>query len=108
MQEVRERLKPLDKRAVEPQQQLGAYFKIYVGNLPRKVDSYRLRQFFSQHGKVADARVMHERKTGRSRGFAFVTMAIPVDEEPAYAIAKLDGQSLDGRPLKIKSADQKH
>ncbi|KAL6658555.1 hypothetical protein ACP70R_004141 [Stipagrostis hirtigluma subsp. patula] len=108
IKEIRERLKPLDKKAVEPQQQFGAYFKMYVGNLPRKVDSYRLRQFFSQHGKVADARVMHERKTSRSRGFGFVTMAIAVDEEPAHAIAKLDGQSLDGRPLKVKSADQEH
>ncbi|KAL6658549.1 hypothetical protein ACP70R_004135 [Stipagrostis hirtigluma subsp. patula] len=106
-EEIRGRLKPLEKNAVEPKQQFGADFRIYVGNLPRKVDSNRLQQFFSQHGKVADARVMHDRKTGRSRGFGSVTMAIGLDGEPADAIAKLHGQILDGRPLKVKAADQK-
>ncbi|KAL6868159.1 hypothetical protein ACP4OV_015004 [Aristida adscensionis] len=83
----------------------GAYFRIYVGNLPRKMDSYRLRQFFSKHGKVADARVMCHRETGRSRGFGFVTMAIEVGNEPSDAISKLDGQCLDGRILRVKFAD---
>ncbi|KAJ1257026.1 hypothetical protein BS78_K233300 [Paspalum vaginatum] len=70
---------------------------IYVGNLSRKVDSHQLRQFFSKNVKVVDAR--------RSRGFGFVTMTMAVDDEPLKAIAKLDGQVLDGRPLRVKFAD---
>ncbi|KAL6658547.1 hypothetical protein ACP70R_004133 [Stipagrostis hirtigluma subsp. patula] len=88
-----------------PQPAIASTEGMYVGNLKRKVDSYQLQQFFNQHGKVADARVMHDRNTGRSRGFGFVTMATAVDEQPADAIAKLHGQSFDGRPLKVKAAD---
>nr|XP_034572698.1 28 kDa ribonucleoprotein, chloroplastic-like isoform X1 [Setaria viridis] len=103
--ETRERLEPLHSKAGEPQ--FGPYFRIYVGNLPRKVDSSQLRQFFSKHGKVADVRVMYHIKTKRSRGFGFVTMATTVDDEPAHVIAMLDGQILDGRPLRVKFAGQK-
>ncbi|KAJ1257025.1 hypothetical protein BS78_K233200 [Paspalum vaginatum] len=85
--------------------ELGPYFRIYVGNLPRRVDSNRLRQFFSKHGKVADARVMCHVNTKRSRGFGFVTLATTVDDEPSQAIAKLDGKMFDGRPMRVKSAD---
>ncbi|XBI40975.1 hypothetical protein VPH35_125489 [Triticum aestivum] len=46
---------------------------IYVGDLSPKVDSSRLRDMFSKHGKVAHARVVYD-KRGRSRGFGFVTM----------------------------------
>ncbi|KAL6658215.1 hypothetical protein ACP70R_003801 [Stipagrostis hirtigluma subsp. patula] len=96
-----------NRKAPKPdQRQFGPYFRIYVGNLPWKVDSYRLRQFFSKHGKVADARVMCHRKTGLSRGFGFVTMATTVDDELADAVAQLHGQSLDGRPLRVRLADQ--
>ncbi|TVU26380.1 hypothetical protein EJB05_28923, partial [Eragrostis curvula] len=86
------------------EQQDGSYFRIYVGNLTRKVDDYRLRQILSKHGKVADARIMYDRKTRRSRGFGFVTMMAAKDDEPADIIAKLHGQSLDGRPLQVKFA----
>ncbi|XBI03293.1 hypothetical protein VPH35_131726 [Triticum aestivum] len=47
---------------------------IYVGDLSPKVDSSRLRDMFSKHGKVARARVVYD-KRGRSRRFGFVTMA---------------------------------
>lgn len=91
MQEIREKLEqPLHRKAAEPQ--FGPFFRIYVGNLPRKVDSCQLRQFFSKHGKVADARIMCHIKTRSSRGFGFVTMATTIDDGPAHAIAKLDGQ----------------
>ncbi|CAO2141197.1 unnamed protein product [Urochloa humidicola] len=105
-EEIYDRLEALLIKG-KAKEQFGADFRVYVGNLSRKVDSYQLRQFFSKHGKVADARVMCDRKTGHSRGFGFVTMATTVDVEPAGAIAELHGQSLDGRPLRVKFADQK-
>ncbi|WVZ90182.1 hypothetical protein U9M48_036509 [Paspalum notatum var. saurae] len=103
IEEIRKRLESSYGKTAKLQ--LGPYFRIYVGNLPRKVDSYRLRWFFSKHGKVADARVMCHLNTKRSRGFGFVTLATTVDDEPAQAIAKLDGQMLDGRPMRVKFAD---
>ncbi|WVZ80306.1 hypothetical protein U9M48_027796 [Paspalum notatum var. saurae] len=90
-EEIRERIDPSYRKA--PEAQLGPSFRIYVGNLPKKVDSNRLRQFFSKLGEVADARVMCHVNTKRSRGFGFVTLA--ATDEPAQAIAKLDGKVKD-------------
>ncbi|KAJ4729340.1 28 kDa ribonucleoprotein, chloroplastic-like [Melia azedarach] len=80
-------------------------YRIYVGNLPWQVDDARLEQVFSEHGKVVNARVVCDRETGRSRGFGFVTMA---DEtELNDAIAALDGQSLDGRAIRVNVAEER-
>lgn len=67
-------------------------FRMYVGNLPWDVDSARLEQVFSEHGKVVEARVVFDRETGRSRGFGFVTMSSQTELEDA--IAATDGQVL--------------
>ncbi|RCV10706.1 hypothetical protein SETIT_2G130500v2 [Setaria italica] len=85
--------------------QFGPSFRIYVGNLPWQVDDSKLVQLFSEHGKVVDARVVYDRETGRSRGFGFVTMA--TQEELDDAIAALDGQSLDGRALRVNVAEER-
>jgi RNA recognition motif-containing protein len=45
---------------------------------------------------------MQDRFTGKSRGFAFVTMGS--DEEAQNAISKLNGQSIEGRPLTVNEA----
>ena len=65
---------------------------IYVGNLPWDIDSTRLEQVFSEHGKVVSARVVYDRDSGRSRGFGFVTMS--TETEMNDAVAALDGQVL--------------
>ncbi|TVU26381.1 hypothetical protein EJB05_28924, partial [Eragrostis curvula] len=104
-EEIRKRLqKP--KNEADSQPQLGAHFRIYVGNLPRKVGNYQLRQLFSKHGKIHDVRVIRDRRTGRSRGFGFITMSTATDEKSADAIAKLNGQCLDGRSLRVKLENQ--
>ncbi|KAK3129430.1 hypothetical protein QOZ80_6BG0479360 [Eleusine coracana subsp. coracana] len=115
-QEIRERLLHTPKinsapprstilHAEKPPRRFGPYFKIYVGNLPWEVDNSRLRQSFNGHGQVADATVVYDRKTGRSRGFGFVTMASM--KEPAVAVAALNGQVLDGRVLRVTFADDR-
>uniref|UniRef100_A0A0D9YQ81 RRM domain-containing protein n=1 Tax=Oryza glumipatula TaxID=40148 RepID=A0A0D9YQ81_9ORYZ len=48
--------------------------RIYAGDLSPQVDSLRLREMYSEHEKVAQARVAYD-KRGRSRGFGFMTMA---------------------------------
>jgi len=80
-------------------------FRIYVGNLPWQVDDARLEQVFSEHGKVVNARVVYDRETGRSRGFGFVTMAS--ETELNDAIAALDGQSLEGRAIRVNVAEER-
>ncbi|XP_042499241.1 28 kDa ribonucleoprotein, chloroplastic-like [Macadamia integrifolia] len=83
----------------------GTSFRMYVGNLPWQVDNARLEQVFSEHGKVVDARVVYDRETGRSRGFGFVTMSS--QSELDDAIAALDGQSLDGRAIRVNVAEER-
>ncbi|XP_057787938.1 28 kDa ribonucleoprotein, chloroplastic-like [Salvia miltiorrhiza] len=76
--------------------------RIYVGNLPWTVDSDRLEELFSEHGVVVSARVVSDRETGRSRGFGFVEMS--TESEMNDAISSLDGETLDGRPIKVNAA----
>ncbi|KAL3829544.1 hypothetical protein ACJIZ3_018346 [Penstemon smallii] len=95
-------------RGSEPERVPRTYepsFRMYVGNLPWQVDNSKLKQLFSEHGKVIDARVVLDRETGRSRGFGFVTMSS--EAEINDAIAALDGQDLDGRTIRVNVAEQR-
>ncbi|KAL9235596.1 hypothetical protein vseg_010342 [Gypsophila vaccaria] len=96
---------PRGSRPERPPREFEPSFRIYVGNLPWDVDNSRLEQLFSEHGKVLSARVVSDRETGRSRGFGFVTMAS--ETEMNDAIAALDGQSLDGRAIRVNVAEER-
>lgn len=56
--------------------------RIYVGNLSFQATEESLREAFAQHGEVEEVAIITDRDTGRSRGFAFVTMS---DDEQAQA-----------------------
>src|ERR1019366_7271878 len=76
--------------------------KLYVGNLSYNTTSSDLEQLFAAHGSVQSAEVIADRETGRSKGFGFVQMGS--DEEAQAAIAALNGQENDGRPLTVNEA----
>ena len=76
--------------------------KLFVGNLSFEVTENDLNDAFAAHGSVAEASVMMDRTTGRSRGFGFVTMS--TDEEAQKAIAALNGTELKGRALTVNVA----
>lgn len=76
--------------------------KLYVGSLPYSTTEQQLTELFSQHGTVQSAKVMTDRFTGQSRGFAFVEMA--TSEEAQKAITALHGTELDGRTLVVNEA----
>ena len=76
--------------------------KLYVGNLPFNTTENELQELFSQAGAVQEVTLMQDRFTGKSRGFAFVTMGS--DEEAQNAISKLNGQAIEGRPLTVNEA----
>ena len=79
--------------------------RLYVGNLSFGTTEDMLRETFSQFGEITDLRLMLDRDTGRSRGFAFVTMG---DEDGAKkAIESMDGTMLDGRPLRVNEAEER-
>ncbi|KAL8529896.1 hypothetical protein ACS0TY_007094 [Phlomoides rotata] len=88
-----------------PHRAFGASYKLYVGNLAWNVDSERLEQVFSEHGKVVSARVIPDMESGKSRGFGFVVMSS--EAEMNDAIANLDGQSLDGRAIRVNAATER-
>ncbi|PYI76639.1 MAG: hypothetical protein DMF01_03655 [Verrucomicrobia bacterium] len=60
--------------------------KLYVGNLPFSTTENELQELFSQAGAVQEVTLMQDRFTGKSRGFAFVTMGS--DEDAQNAISK--------------------
>ncbi len=76
--------------------------KLYVGNLPFNTTENELQELFAQAGAVQEVTLMQDRFTGKSRGFAFVTMGS--EEEAQNAISKLNGQAMEGRPLTVNEA----
>ena len=76
--------------------------KLFVGNLDYTVTSDELRDLFSQAGTVADAVVITDKMSGRSRGFGFIEMSS--DEEAKAAIEKLNGADLKGRKINVNEA----
>ncbi|MEY4767334.1 MAG: hypothetical protein RI907_4007 [Pseudomonadota bacterium] len=76
--------------------------KLYVGNLPYSMRDDDLQQHFAQFGQVNSAKVMMDRDTGRSKGFAFVEMASR--DEAQAAIRGMNGQEFNGRALVVNEA----
>lgn len=76
--------------------------KLFVGSLSWDTTDDSLQQFFAQAGNVVSAQVIHDRATGRSKGFGFVEMAS--EAEAQEAVTKLNGQTLDGRTIVVNEA----
>ena len=79
--------------------------KLYVGNLPFSTEESTLEGLFAEAGPVQSVRVMRDRATGQSRGFAFVEMA--TDEDAQKAIDALNNYSYGGRNLTVNEARPK-
>jgi RNA recognition motif-containing protein len=76
--------------------------KLYVGNLAFSVNDDELHQAFTSFGNISSARVVMDRMSGRSKGFGFVEMED--DQAADEAIAKMDGQTIGGRPVRVSEA----
>jgi cold-inducible RNA-binding protein len=76
--------------------------KLYVGNLAFSVRENNLQDLFSQHGTVESCKLMTDRDTGRSKGFAFIEMS--TDDEAQAAISALDQKEYEGRALTVNEA----
>lgn len=76
--------------------------KLFIGNLAWTTTEDELRETFEEFGAVDEAKIILDRETQRSRGFAFVTMS---DNSAAKeAIAQLNGKSLNNRDLVVNEA----
>ncbi|TNF29222.1 MAG: RNA-binding protein, partial [Deltaproteobacteria bacterium] len=76
--------------------------KLYIGNLSFNVSEDQLTDHFSAFGNVTSCKIITDRDTGRSKGFAFVEMS--TGEEASEAISQLDGQEFEGRNLRVNEA----
>jgi RNA recognition motif-containing protein len=79
--------------------------KLYVGGLAWGTDDNGLADAFAAFGSVAEAKVITDRETGRSRGFGFVTFDEEADAQSA--INEMNGKELDGRSLNVSEARER-
>lgn len=76
--------------------------RLYIGNLPKEVDRNELQNVFSEAGEPVSTKVITDRKTGKCRGFGFVT--VKNDEQADQFIEKFNGYMFQDTPLKIEKA----
>ncbi len=78
---------------------------IYVGNLPYSATEEEITDLFAAYGPVERAKVITDRETGRSKGFAFVTLGD--QSQLNAAVEALDGQDFQGRALRVNASEPK-
>src|ERR1700730_13447791 len=76
--------------------------KLYVGNLSFNTTETDLQDLFAQAGPVQEVTLMQDKFTGKSRGFAFVTMTTEADAQKA--ITEFNGKTVEGRLLTVNEA----
>ena len=76
--------------------------RLYVGNLPAELDRQALENIFNESGEAVSLKVITDRKTGRCRGFGFVTVDTP--EIADTVIEKFNGYDFNGTVLKLEKA----
>ena len=78
---------------------------IYIGNLSYKVRENDLKEVMEDYGTVDSVKIVKDRDTGKSKGFAFVEMASDADAQ--RAIEELNGAEYEGRTMVVKEARPK-
>jgi RNA recognition motif-containing protein len=78
---------------------------IYIGNISYGMTTEEIKQVFMQFGNVINVRVITDRQSGRSKGYAFVEME--KDEDALNAIKALNETEVNGRNVKVNSAHRK-
>ena len=76
-----------------------------VSNLPFDASVEELQAFASQAGEVVSVKIIVDKETGRSKGYGFVVFTEALGA--TYALERLDGMEMGGRPLKLRPAIRK-
>lgn len=80
--------------------------RLFVGNLPFDTTEAQVKQLVAGESRtVRSVKLISDKDTGRSRGFAFVDL--DDEEEAKAAIAELNGKDFGGRPLKVNVAEER-
>ncbi len=77
-------------------------YKLFVGGIPYSTTEDELQQAFSQHGSVASVKIITDRDTGRSKGFAFVEFEN--EDEGKAAEKAMNGSEIGGRQITVNEA----
>jgi len=77
--------------------------RIFVAQIPDKVNGMVLESLFARFGEVEFARVVYDKHTGKSKHYGFVEM--PKDAEAKAAIEALNGKEIDGKEIVVKEAE---
>ncbi len=78
---------------------------IYVGNLPYSTTEEDVSGLFAAYGPVERVKIITDRETGRSKGFAFVTLGDQAQLNAA--IEALNGYDYQGRALRVNASEPK-
>lgn len=79
--------------------------KLFIKNLDRDINEMQLEGLFAQYGKVADTKIVYDKITWESKGYAFLEMA--KKEDGLKAIEALNGKELRGRILEVSEAEER-
>lgn len=77
--------------------------KIYVGNLSYETTQSDLDNLFNEYGAIVETKLITDRDTGRSKGFAFITFEQQQSAQDALA---LDGTTFQSRNIKVNMAKE--
>jgi len=79
--------------------------KIFIANVPHKMEEPELKQLLTQFGQVASVKLLTDKETGKRKGWGFIEM--PVSDQAKAAVAALDGKEVHGRKLALSEAVEK-
>jgi RNA recognition motif-containing protein len=79
--------------------------KLFIANLPHKLEETELKKMLTQFGQVASVKLVTDADTGKRKGFGFVEM--PVYDQAKAAIAGLNEKEIYGRKIALSEAEEK-
>lgn len=79
--------------------------KIFIANVPHKMDEAELKTMLTQYGQVASIKLVTDKESGKRTGFGFIEM--PVKDQANAAIAALNGKEVYGRNIALSEAEDK-
>ncbi|KAG8371484.1 hypothetical protein BUALT_Bualt13G0092500 [Buddleja alternifolia] len=80
--------------------------RLFVLNLPYTATEEELGDHFSKYGSISQVHIVVDKDTKRSKGFAYVSFALP--KSAARALEETNGSIFQGRLLRVMPAEQKN
>jgi RNA recognition motif-containing protein len=79
--------------------------KIFIANIPYKLEETELKQMLTQYGQVASVKLVSDKETGKRERYGFIEM--PVSDQAQKAIDGLNGKTVYGRAIALSQAEEK-